>query len=147
MIKNDYIMRMIEQLGDILRKVLAHEEKNEFKAGHDEIDTAMNQLGISRLLVRTMPTSELLRLVRRPGSENVDRLILLSRLIGADAHVYKTEGQKDVAHNLYTTSLGILTEVSKDAEGEKLEQVQKDMDGLRLCITENIREDNGDLDI
>ena len=138
---------MIEQMGDILRKVLSHEDKLEFKEGHDEIDAAMNQLGISRLLARTMPSGELLKLVRRPGEVNTDRCVLLSRLIGADAHVYKAEGQCDVAHDLYTTSLGILMKISEDAEGEKLEQIQKDIDGLRLCISENLSENNEGLDI
>lgn len=147
MFKNDYLIRMIEEMGDILRKVLALEDRQEYKECHDEINAAMKKLGISRLLTRTMPANELLRLVRRPGGVNDDRCVLLSRLIGADAHVYKSEGEKEVAHNLYTTSLSILTEISKDAEGEKLEQIQKDMDGLRLCITENIHDNNGDLDL
>jgi hypothetical protein len=147
MFKNDYLMRMIEQLGDILRKVLSLEEDHKFKACHDEIDAAMKQLGISRLLVRTMPTGEILHLVRRPGSMDDDRCVLLSRLISADAHVYLTEGKKDVAHNLYTTSLGILTELSKNSEGENLEQIKEDMDGVRLCISENLQDNNDSLDI
>jgi hypothetical protein len=147
MIKNDYIIRMIEQLGDILRKVLTLEEKGEFKESHDEIDTAMKQLGVSRLLARTMPTDELVRFACRPGGDNVDRCVLLSRLIGADAHIYVTEGKRDVAHTLYVTSLGILTEIMDEAEDEKLEQIKKDIDGLRLCIGENIREDNSSLDV
>lgn len=147
MFKNDYIMRMIEQMGDILRKVLALENREDFKAAHGEIDEAMKQLGVSELLAMTLPASELLRLVRRPGDADNDRCLLMSRLIGADAHIYKTEGQFDTAHDLYTTSLQILTEISTDAEGEKLEQINKDIDVLRLCIRENIGDNKSGLDI
>lgn len=147
MIKNDYLMRMIEQLGDVLRKVFALADEGEYQKSHDEIDNAMKQLGVSRLLARTMPTDELLRLVSRPGSDNVDRGILLSRLIAADGEVYKSEGKRDVAHTLYISALGILTEIMDEADDAKLEKINKDMDGLRLSISENIREDNSNLDI
>lgn len=147
MIKNDYILRMIEQMGDILRRVLALAEKGEFQKSHDEIDNAMKELGVSRLLARTLPTDELVRLISRHGSDNVDRGLLLSRLIAADAEVYKSEGKRDVAHTLYVTALGILTEIMDGAEDEKLEKINKDMDGLRLAIAENIREDNSNLDV
>jgi hypothetical protein len=147
MIKDDYILRMIEQMGDFFRKVMALENKGEFKASHDEIDTAMKQLGISRLLTRTMPANELVRLVRRPGGSNEDRCMLLSRLVAADAHVYISEGQKGVGHDLYTTSLGVLKETLEDADDDKKDQIQKEMDGIRFYITENIRENNDNLDV
>lgn len=144
MFEDDYIIRMIEQMGDILRKVFMLENKQEFKACHEELDVAMKKIGLPRLLARTMPAVEITRLIRRPGGADDDRCLLLARLIAADAHVYKTEGKCDVAHNLYATSLGILTELQKDAEGEKLERIEKDMDAVRLYISENIH-DNGNL--
>lgn len=146
MFQDDYIIRMIEQMGDILRKVFMLENKREFKASHEELDVAMKKLGLPRLLARTMPAVEITRLIRRPGGANDERCLMLARLISADAHVYKAEGKCDVAHNLYTTSLGILTELKKDAEGEKLEQIEKDMDVVRLSINENIHE-NGNLSL
>jgi hypothetical protein len=147
MIKNDYILRMIEQMGDVLRKVFALENKSDFKTAHNEIDTAMKQLGASELLAMSLPASELIRIVQRPGDSESDRCLLLSQLIGADAHIYRTEGQFNTAHDLYTTALEILMEISKDAEGEKLEQINKDIDGLRLCIRENIANNKENLDI
>lgn len=144
MFKDDYIIRMIEQFGDVLRKVLALEDKSDFKAAHDEIDAAMQKLGMSRLLARTMPAETLLGLVRRPGGDD-GRCIMLSRLISADAHVYETEGRHETAHDLYATSLFILTSLKKDAEGDRLDTINRDMDSLRFYIGESQKEPNGDL--
>lgn len=147
MFQDDYILRMIEQMGDILRKVLSLEKEQKFKEGHEEINKAMRKLGISRLLARTMPANELIRLVRRPGEPNTDRCILLSRLIGADAHVYEAEGERGTAHSLYTTSLEILYETAQDEDGEKLENINKDIDAIKYHIGENIKSDNSNLDL
>ncbi len=73
--------------------------------------------------------------------------VALSRLIAADAHVYEAEGKHETAHDLYTTALGMLTELSKDAEGNRLTEIQKDMAGLRLYIGENLKGASGDLSL
>jgi argininosuccinate lyase len=101
----------------------------------------MKKLGVPGILARTMPAEELIHIVRRPGSNGDDRCFMLSRLLAADAHVYNSEGKNDTSHNLYATSLGILKELEKDAEGEKLEQYQKEIDEIRFQITENARDD------
>lgn len=147
MIKNDYILRMIEEFGGILRKAFALADEGKYQKSHDEIDKAMKKLGVSRMLARTLPTDAIVRLISRPGTDNVDRGLMLSRLIAADAEVYKSEGKRDVAHTLYVTALGILAEIMDEAEGERLDKIKKDMDGLRYAIGENIREDNSNLDV
>lgn len=141
MFKEDYIIRMIEQMGEFLRKVLKLEEDNKFEEAHDEISKAMKKLGVSPLLVRTMPPDGLMSFVTRPGGDNEDRCILLARLLSADAHIYKTEEKNSTAHELYKTALEFLTDVSEKVEGEKLERVQKDIEEIRYLMTENIRED------
>lgn len=98
----------------------------------------MKKLGISPLLVRTLPPDELMRFVTRPGGENEDRCILLAKLLSADAHIYKTEGKNSTAHELYKTALEILNGVSGKVEGEKLKKVQKDIEELISGNTENL---------
>jgi hypothetical protein len=140
MIKNDYLIRMIEEMGAMLRKILAHEQAREYKAAHAEIDVAMKTLGLPRVLARSMPASDLMRIVRRPGAASDERCFMLSRLIGADAHIYRSEGSADIAHNLYTTELFILNALQKDAEGEKSEMIGKEIEAVRFSITETIHD-------
>ena len=139
MFTEDYIIRMIEQMGEFFREVLKLELENKFEEAHEEIDKAMKKLGISPLLVRTLPPGELMRFVTRPGGENEDRCILLAKLLSADAHIYKTEGKNSTAHELYKTALEILNGVSGKVEGEKLKKVQKDIEELLISgNTENL---------
>jgi hypothetical protein len=142
MFKDDYLIRIIEQLGDIMRKVLNLEENNNFNEAHNEIDKALKNLGLSGMLARTMPANELMRFAARAGEQNDNRYILLARLLSADAHIFKTEGRNSTAHELYKASLEILAEVSESADGEKLEQVQKNIDEVKYLITENSRDDD-----
>jgi hypothetical protein len=138
--KNDYLIRAIEQMGAVLRKAMALEQAREYQAAHGEIDTAMKLLGVPRILTRSMPAAELMRMVRMGGGSD-ERCLTLSRLIGADAHIYGSEGSPDVAHNLYTTELSVLTALQKDAQQDNREQIEKEIEAVRLAITENVRDD------
>lgn len=138
MIKNDYILRLIEQMGDVLRKVLSLENSLNFKEGHQEIDNQMQKLGISRLLAMSLPADEIMRLLGRRDETFEDRCMIFSRLIQADAHVYSIEGKQETAHNLYQTSLGILTELSEDKESEKLPEISNRIGEVQFAIRESI---------
>ena len=140
MFKNDYLLRMIEEFGAMLRKALALEEDGEYEKAHGQIDAAMKRLGVSRLLTRSMPATELLRMVRMGGTSD-ERCFMLSHLIGADAHIYRSKGLHDVAHNLYATELSVLTTIKGSTEDEKSEMIEKEIEAVRLLITENARDD------
>lgn len=139
MFKDDYIMRAIEQFGEILRKVLTYVKTGDFKKGHAEIDTAFKNLGVSENLVKTLPVDSLVQFVRRPGEENSKRLLMLSRLIGTDAHIYTAEGDRITAHDLYKTSLEVLSFAKDDADDDEIDNIDKDIESIRYAITENIR--------
>jgi hypothetical protein len=138
MIKNDYILRMIEQMGDVLRKVLNLENSQQFKQGHEEIDTAMKQLGVSHALTLTLPHNELMNLLNRPDGAYEDRCLILSRLVQADAHIYYTEGKRNTAHDLYQSSLGILTELAKDEDSEKLPDIKNRISEVQFLILDSM---------
>ncbi len=134
MFKNDYILRMIEQMGEVLRKVLNLENSLKYKECHVEIDKSMKELGISRTLTLTLPYSQLMNLMGRPDGSYEDRCLILSRLIQADAHVYLSEEKKGTAHDLYQMSLGILSELSKDENTENLSLINDRIAELQYLI-------------
>lgn len=142
MLKDDYIMRMIEQFGDILRKIFTLMDEGNFKKSHDEIDAALKKIGVSRLLVRTMPTDELTRLVCRSRPDDVSKCLLLSRLISADAQVSQAEGNIETAHDLFTTSLEVLYYAHDEADEDEEGQIDKDIESVKFSINENIKLDN-----
>lgn len=144
MLKDDYIMRMIEQFGDILRKILTYTNEGDFKRGHNEVDAALKKIGVSRLLVQTMPTDELTRLVCRGTAEDVSKCLLLSKLIAADAQISQSEGNIETAHDLFTTSLNVLYHAHEDADEDEDKEISKDIESVKFSINENIKLDNRD---
>lgn len=138
MFKDDYIMRMIEEMGDIIRKILNFEEAGDFKPAHAEIDTALKRLGISENLVKTMPTDTLINFVKKPGQNNAKRLLMLSRLISVDAGIYKSEGDKFTANDFYVTSLEVLDRTKDEVDDDDdMQSVEKDIESIRYYIKEN----------
>jgi hypothetical protein len=142
MIKDDYIIRMIEQFGEILRKILTYEDEGDYAKGHAEIDTALKKLGVSEMFCKTLPTDSLVEFVRRPGQNNAKRLLMLSRLVGTDAHIYNEQGDRHTAHDLFRTSLEILSHAKDDADNDDELEIDKDAESIRYYITENIRDDS-----
>jgi hypothetical protein len=138
MIKNDYILRMIEQMGVVMRKILNLENNQQYKQAHNEIDNSMKQLGVSRALTLTLPHNELMNLLGRPDGSYEDRCMILSRLIQADAHVYYTEGEKSTAYDLYQSSLGILTQLAKDEDSEKLPDIKNRISEVQFLMRDSM---------
>lgn len=138
MFKDDYILRMIEEMGDIIRKLLSYEEAGDFKPAHAEIDSALKKLGVSENLVRTMPTDTLINFVKKPGQNNAKRLLMLSRLISLDANVFKNEGDKFTANDFYVTSLEVLDQTKDEVDDdEDIKSVEQDIESIRFYISEN----------
>lgn len=123
MIKNDYILRLIEQMGDFYRRLLNLQKDGKFEECHGEIDEKFRQLGVSRALVRALPPEELTALLGRRDASFAKRCTLLAGLARADGSVYEAEGRPQAALNLYQTALGVLMQAEEAAEPEEEQKI------------------------
>ncbi len=138
MIKNDYILRLIEQMGDFLRQLLAWETSGDFGKCHEEIDAKLQQLGVSRTLLRALPPEELTGLLGRRDESHARRCMLLARLAQADAQVYEAESRPKTALGMYQTALGVLKAVQDEAEPEEQADLRGQMREVEAAISQNI---------
>ncbi len=64
MFRQDYLLRLIEQLGEALRRMAGYNRKGEHRAALDQLDTAWEALGVPRGLVEVVDTPTLAGMLR-----------------------------------------------------------------------------------
>jgi len=95
MIRNDYIMRLIEQLGAVLRAFVSGTAvsglQTEDTQGMIE-DSCRRALGLSYATIRAMPPEYLVELLRAGGGTWMDRCFLAGILHEYDAETSRRSG-------------------------------------------------------
>ena len=114
MLKNDYIIRLTEQIADVIAVILLGRNSRDFSKCHEEIQKGLKLLGLSRNLVSTLPPDELIWMVSRTGVTDEARCLLLVKLIREEALVYAAEGDPLSAKNHFATARGILDDLLRD---------------------------------
>ena len=105
MIKNDYIMRLVEQVVRALAGMLKLTEKGEFDRALREADDVYDMLGVQRELLDVMDSSALAELLGHP-----DKMRLLARVCREEAHVHKMKGDPLSAQNRNRRALELFLE-------------------------------------
>jgi hypothetical protein len=84
----DYIIRLIKQLGAFLARIIRHRERGDHARAMTEIgDAWCHVLGVPRELVDATDPATLIELLREP-----DKLRLAARLLAEEAHVMTSRG-------------------------------------------------------
>lgn len=95
MIRNDYIMRLIEQLGAVLRAFVSGTSvsalQTEDTQGMIE-ESCRRALGLSYATIREMPPEHLVELLRAGGGTGMDRCFLAGILHEYDAEISRQSG-------------------------------------------------------
>lgn len=100
MLKNDYILRMIEQMAEMIAAIGRSRENGELLESHHKVDEALKLLGVSRTLLTAMPGDQLVWLLNRTGTVEPERCLMLARLMKEDALTYQKQGDPLEAKNL-----------------------------------------------
>ncbi len=113
MIKNDYIMRMIEQLSAFLVQIAGFKAKKQYQEGRQIINEAIKELfGLHPQTLVTLDYKDLMMLISTGGRElDQAKNIMLSELLKENADLYDMEGNDTIGNNLYFKSLNIFIEV------------------------------------
>jgi len=106
MIQRDYILRLIDQLGALLRALLGSEDhvKRPEKPISDaaQLDVALEKscqeaMGLSFRTLQEMPPDELMELLRSGGATWVNRCFFVGRLFEFDAEIAGRISQRERA--------------------------------------------------
>jgi hypothetical protein len=106
MIQRDYILRLIDQLGALLRALLGSEDhvKRPEKPTSDaaQLDVVLEKscqeaMGLSFRTIKEMPPDELMELLRSGGATWVSRCFFVGRLFEFDAEIARRITQRERA--------------------------------------------------
>jgi tetratricopeptide (TPR) repeat protein len=119
MYRNDYVMRMIYQLGAIIRYVFGLQQKGDYTLALIAIDNAYrDRLGLGADDVGTLADRELLALVRFGGGEAWrEEGLFVAALLHAEAAIYTAQERGDAAAERALRALQLLAECAIDADG------------------------------
>lgn len=120
MFRNDYVMRMIYQLGAVIRYVFGLQQKGDYTLALIAIDNAYrDRLGLGADDVGELSDRELLALVRFGGGEAAWREegLFIAALLYAEAAIYTAQERPEAAAARALRALQLLAECALDAEG------------------------------
>lgn len=111
MYQRDYIMRMIEQLGQFLTRILGLKEAKKFDAARMEIDRAGKiLLGLDMSLIRVLTDEKIISLLQPTGSLDSGRCLLIAELLREEGEICKLQGKDDERYSCYSKSLSLFLE-------------------------------------
>ena len=106
MLRDDYLMRLIQQVADFLAQIAGHERKREYEVAIDEAGRAWDELlGVPRGVVEVTDSATLAGLLRDPA-----KIRAASQLLAAEARVLKGKGDPLGAAVLYRRALELVLE-------------------------------------
>lgn len=140
MIQKDYIMRIIEQMGKILAKVLLNKEDGKHEEAIKEIDNAFETLiGIDAQLLNTLSHENIAELfgISKDKSTGSMKCIIAAKLLREKSELFKDiqaeESIKSLHKALCLYLTGILnigyTEVDMTSYYDDVKKIEKDLKG------------------
>lgn len=112
MLKNDYIMKIVEQAGRVLQQVLRRADENP-AAALDEIDEALQlYTGLSRTDVDALSAEQIAAHLRRAEMGGFGETLMVAELLAAEATLSERGGDDDVAYDQRLKALELHLEIT-----------------------------------
>jgi hypothetical protein len=139
MIRSDYIMRLIEQLGAVLRAFVGGTAVGELQTEDTQgmiEESCRRALGLSYATIREMPPEHLVGLLRAGGGTWMDRCFLAGILHEYDAEISRQSGDTVRARESAERALYLYSVLQADPGAPPDYEVQKRSEQLRILLGE-----------
>ena len=124
MYREDYILRIIREAGEALRRILGLREAGDCAAAQLHIDRAYSGLlGLSSAVAGKMHSADLLRLLSFAGKADGERVKVLAQLLKVEGDVRALQGRTEESRDRYLKALDLLLEIGGCAEEDPREFV------------------------
>lgn len=111
MFQRDYIMRMIEQLGQALIRIMKLKEAEKFDAAQIEINRAGKMLlGFDMALLRMLSDEEIIKLLKPVEDLDTGKCIVTAELLLEDGNICERQEQAETAGISLVKSLSLFLE-------------------------------------
>ncbi len=109
--KNDYVMRIIEQLGVALARIIFLKGKEEYDEAEALLSRiSQNLLGFDIALLRHLTDEGIAGLLRRPDSSDVGQLLAAAELLAEQGDIDERREGLDCAYDCYHKALYLYLE-------------------------------------
>jgi hypothetical protein len=137
MIQRDYILRMIEMLGDLLRAIAGMITRGDFKQAAGKLNDAYYvALRKDSGFFQRIPLNKLTTTLLQDHNYTNDHLEILAELFITEAELRVAQGNRDDAMIFYEKSIALLEFVdkaNKTYSADRLEKIQQ----IREKISDN----------
>jgi hypothetical protein len=114
--KNDYIMRLIEQLGIALAQIILHKGREEYDEAEALISrTAQKLLGFDIGLLRQLSDEAIVQLLRRPNTADVGLYLVAAELLAEQGDIDERRGWADGGYDCHHKALSLFLEAHAGA--------------------------------
>jgi len=131
MIRDDYIMRLIEMFTESMRKIIKMEKEGKNEEALEAIgETYRNLLGLNPEIIHILVVEDLKNLMEYTGIINDQKMQILAELLIKEGDLMLQAKNKNVAKQRYLKALELLSTM------ERNDRIKK----LKLQVKEKIKE-------
>lgn len=131
MFRNDYIMRMIEQLCQALVTVLKKKRESKYEDGFSVLDELMRDIfGLSSLAINALAYEDLVTLIKLDGPDGSDKAIILAVILKEEADLYYAQEQYNESYARYVRSFDIFLRVQESGAKVQLKEYFANVDEI-----------------
>ena len=125
--KNDYIMRMIEEFFRALARVISNRQINNYpeaREGLDNLSKMITRLSVEQL--KAVGAEGIKQFFNVTKPEDTEKVFCIAKIIKEDALIYEGEGNKEEAKKSYQSSLEffeLIKYINIEEHNEVLEEI------------------------
>ena len=112
MVQKDYILRVAEDVGRALAQVIYHKEIQDYQGALSLIDELCKQtVGMGSGFIHALPEEALLARLTLLGILDIEKALIIAKLLKAEGDLYEDQGNADEAYRSYLKSLNLFLEI------------------------------------
>jgi tetratricopeptide (TPR) repeat protein len=112
MLQKDYILRVAEEVGRALAQVIYHKEIQDYQGALSLIDELCKQTaGMGSGYIHAVSEESLLAMLTLLGVLNIEKALIIAKLLKAEGDIYEDQGNADEAYGSYLKSLNLFLEI------------------------------------
>ena len=112
MLQKDYILRVAEDVGRALARVIYHKEIQDYQGALSLIDELCKQtVGMGSGYIHTLSEEALLARLTLLGILDIEKALIIAKLLKAEGDIYEDQGNADEAYGSYLKSLHLFLEI------------------------------------
>lgn len=112
MIRQDYILRLIEQLARVLAQIFGLKDAAKYQEASSTVDQAFQQfLGLDSRFIDTIPDADLIALLKVGDVLDVEKCVVAACLLKAKGDMLKAQNRRDESYNAHLKALNVFLEL------------------------------------